>query len=90
MSIKPYNGHESVSTDELNVGDVVINHGTIFLLTTKNQKWCKDTGAIVYWFRTSCLDGSESSLPPYWRQTWTIQGNYRATWCRINEDSRSS
>jgi hypothetical protein len=69
-----------VNTYELRVGEAVVSHGEVFRLIARVE------AADCVWFRTEHLGyiSDYRSMPADWRADWTIQGNDRARWSRVN------
>ncbi len=84
MKFKTSQG-ETVTTDELRVGDVVYVHGAVFKLTSVREYMPGPGGCAgpVFSFKTEVLDAGETEIPAHWLGDWTIQGNRLAKWCRL-------
>jgi len=79
-----------VNTHGLQEGDVVKYYGCIFKLRDKRvfsgprDIECDPQGTVS--FRTDLVHWEEGSMPLGWAETWSIQGNSRATWRVIGRD----
>ena len=81
---------ESVTTHDLNNGDLVYAHGTIFRL--KDGRDCEprygetlnDWQGCTRVFETEVVQVEDPrGMPASWRAGWTIQGNKLAKWGRV-------
>ena len=71
------------NTHELQVGDTVATHGSLFELT---ERFSSTDGCV--WFHTRYLgkaydDAFEPVVERNWHHDWTVQGNERAQWSVI-------
>lgn len=81
---------ETVTTDQLRVGDRVWSWGGLFELTecreTEDSNPGTGTQLTVYSWRTRAVDVSDTRIPSHCINRdggWTIQGNKLATWARV-------
>lgn len=82
------------NTHELRTGDVLVFSGCHFALTERkvwrrpdDLQW-DDHGTVT--FQTDLLYYREGSMPRHWADTWTIQGNSRATWHVVVRDGEAA
>ena len=90
----PATKYEYVSTHDLAVGAVVLNHGGLFKLTVRKEHPCVEgsdscskrieaVNGVCVTFKTELLNDG-GSIPKSWlADGWTIQGNRAATWARV-------
>jgi hypothetical protein len=87
VSDQPAESFETVNTHELQIGDHVYCHGTLFKLTERGEREecasLKARRGNVVWFHTEVvrIDYPEG-MPVHWRHDWIIQGNKLAAWAR--------
>lgn len=85
---------ETVSTHELQVGDLVSCHGAIFRLVKRNEEKRPSRHGkyepkydLVVWFNTELVcEGMFCVIPKHWVNDWHIQGNGIAYWTRLKRD----
>lgn len=74
-----------ITTDQLLDGDILSHYGALFIL--ENGRAYVDpqrpNDLPVYVFDTRCIN-PQSFAEPKWAKGWTIQGNARAYWSRVN------
>jgi hypothetical protein len=83
-----------VPTDQLTVGDYVLTHGRLFSLIDVQilpddieREVLRDRFGPcrpVYVFQTSLVATYGNAMPDSWANVWTIQGNWRALWERVD------
>lgn len=80
----------SRNTHQLQIGDIVSTHGSLFRLTERHVDAtalpCRPR--VVVWFRTVYLGvdanlGNEESIPQHWRDDWTVQGTEWKSWAVV-------
>lgn len=85
--------YETVTTHELQVGDVVRTEGALLKLATRDERPDdinnNDAGNVV-WLRGYPVGDTLGAIPKPWMERdengdayWIVQGNGRATWLRM-------
>lgn len=85
--------YETVTTHDLQIGDLICVHGAILKLTTREERpdtINKNDAGNVVWLRGYPIGYTLGAIPKSWltrdedgRAYWLVQGNGRATWLRM-------
>jgi hypothetical protein len=80
---------ETVTTNDLRIGDHVFTHGEVFELVSIYagsvgvSRTDRDADDVVG-FRTRLVQTFWQEMPRHWAQDWHIQGNAHARWARVH------
>lgn len=83
------NNYETVSSNQLTVGDRVFTHGRLFSITAiRVYEALRPRGLVgpmeaVYACSTTLLETYNDTIPEAWATDWVIQGNLLAQWSRV-------
>lgn len=93
---RAYTATETVTTHELQEGDLITCHGGVFELGTRNVSQAHEVQELpageCVWFASTYLgrarSDTECGIPKHWRtddRPWQVQGNGLARWARITD-----